>query len=59
MRDDTIDYGYDADTDGYGRDGRRGGWSGLGDFIVDYIRSRRIEHWIMFLAGAFFGAIIA
>lgn len=62
-----YDYEYDYDDDDtYRRDGhsrgrgRRGGGfrRGWADFLIDYIRSRRTEHWIMFLAGAFIGIII-
>ena len=66
MRDDPYDTGGDSryeytEDDAYGGGGRRWGGRGNGfwDFLIDYIRSRRTEHWIMFLAGAIVGAIIA
>ena len=48
------------DRFGYERAGINGGnaMQRLADAAVDWLRSRRVEHWIMFLAGLALGAIL-
>ena len=49
----TEDYSFD-DT----RGARPGAWQRLGRQLARYLGSRGADHWIMFPAGAFVGALL-
>jgi hypothetical protein len=46
------------DRDPYHRAGRTDGFERAGSRIVDFLRSRTADHWIMFLAGIMVGMIV-
>jgi hypothetical protein len=46
------------DRDPYQRAGRTDGFERAGSRIVDFLRSRTADHWIMFLAGIVVGMIV-
>jgi hypothetical protein len=46
------------DRDPYQRAGRADGFERAGSRILDFLRSRRADHWIMFLAGIVVGMIV-
>jgi hypothetical protein len=46
------------DRDRYARAGRTDGFERAGGRILDFLRSRSVDHWIMFLAGVVIGMIV-
>jgi hypothetical protein len=46
------------DRDPYQRAGRTDGFERAGGRILDFLRSRKADHWIMFLAGIVVGMIV-
>jgi hypothetical protein len=46
------------DRDPYGRAGRSDGFERAGGRILEFLRSRSADHWIMFLAGIVIGMIV-
>jgi hypothetical protein len=48
----------DFDRDPYRHAGRNDGFERAGSRILDFLRSRSADHWVMFLAGVVVGIII-
>jgi hypothetical protein len=46
------------DRDPYQRASRSDGFERAGSRILDFLRSRSADHWIMFLAGVVIGMIV-
>jgi hypothetical protein len=46
------------DRDPYHRSGRADSFERAGSRILDFLRSRTADHWIMFLAGVVVGMIV-
>ncbi|HJN03772.1 MAG TPA: hypothetical protein QF665_01490 [Alphaproteobacteria bacterium] len=51
MKSETYDF-----DDRY--EGPTGPWRRIGHRLARYVQSRRLDHWIMFLAGAVVGSIL-
>jgi hypothetical protein len=47
-----------SDFDPYHRNGRADGFERVGERILDFLRSRTADHWLMFVAGIVVGMIV-
>ena len=47
----------DTDSRSY-RDDRQSGWERLGERLLDYLRTRNGDHWLMFFAGLGIGLLV-
>ncbi len=43
---------------GYGGLDQRTGFERIGEQVLSYLRSRTVDHWLMFLAGLVIGLIV-